>query len=136
LVDARKGVVTQSKRHGFISSLLRIPHIVVAINKMDLVDYDESVYESIVSDYREFAEKLEIPDLTFIPISALLGDNVVEKSAHMPWYDGGTLLHHLETVNVGATRNLVDFRFPVQYVIRPHQDFRGFAGRIASGTIQ
>ena len=136
LVDARKGVLTQSKRHGFISSLLRIPHIVVAINKMDLVDYDQEVYEQIVREYREFAEKLEISDLSFIPMSALLGDNVVDKSERMPWYDGSTLLHHLETVNVGATRNLVDFRFPVQYVIRPHQDFRGFAGRIASGTVQ
>ncbi|HEX6926567.1 MAG TPA: sulfate adenylyltransferase subunit CysN [Longimicrobiaceae bacterium] len=136
LVDARKGVLTQSKRHGFISSLLRIPHIVVAVNKMDLVDYDEEVYEQIVAEYREFAQKLDISDLTFIPISALHGDNVVEKSENMPWYDGSTLLHHLETVNVGVTRNLVDFRFPVQYVIRPHQDFRGFAGRIASGTVQ
>jgi bifunctional enzyme CysN/CysC len=136
LVDARKGVMTQSKRHGFIASLLRIPHIVVAINKMDLVDYDEKIYEAIVDEYREFAEKLEVSDLTFIPMSALLGDNVVDKSERMLWYSGSTLLHHLETVNVGATRNLVDFRFPVQYVIRPHQDFRGFAGRIASGTIQ
>ena len=136
LVDARKGVMTQSKRHGFIASLLRIPHIVVAVNKMDLVDYDEGVYESIVDEYRDFAEKLEVADLAFIPMSALLGDNVVDKSERMPWYDGSTLLHHLESVNVGATRNLVDFRFPVQYVIRPHQDFRGFAGRIASGTIQ
>jgi bifunctional enzyme CysN/CysC len=136
LVDARKGVMTQSKRHGFIASLLRIPHIVVAVNKMDLVGYDEATYEAIVDEYREFAEKLEVSDLTFIPMSALLGDNVVDKSERMPWYSGSTLLHHLETVNVGATRNLVDFRFPVQYVIRPHQDFRGFAGRIASGTIQ
>ena len=136
LVDARKGVLTQSKRHGFIASLLRIPHIVVAVNKMDLVDYREDVFERIVENYRQFAEKLEVQDLTFIPISALEGDNVVEKSERMPWYDGGTLLHHLETVNVGATRNPVDFRFPVQYVIRPHQDFRGFAGRIASGTIE
>ena len=136
LVDARKGVLTQSRRHGFLSSLLRIPHVVVAVNKMDLVDFSEDVYEQIVRDYREFAEKLDVRSLTFIPISALLGDNVVEKSANMPWYDGGTLLHTLETVNVGANRNLVDFRFPVQYVIRPHQDFRGFSGRIASGTIQ
>jgi bifunctional enzyme CysN/CysC len=136
LIDARKGVLTQSKRHGFISSLLRIPHIVVAVNKMDLVDFDEDTYRRIVEEYTEFAQKLELLDLTFIPISALLGDNVVTKSERMPWYDGSTLLHHLETVNVGASRNLVDFRFPVQYVIRPHQDYRGFAGRVASGTVQ
>jgi bifunctional enzyme CysN/CysC len=136
LVDARKGVLTQSKRHGFISSLLRIPHLVVAVNKMDLVDYREEVFAGIVAEYAAFAEKLEAGSLTFIPVSALLGDNVVTKSERMPWYDGTTLLHHLETVRVGATRNLVDFRFPVQYVIRPHQDFRGFAGRIASGTLR
>ncbi len=135
LVDARKGVLTQSKRHGFISSLLRIPHMVVAVNKMDLVNYDEGVFTRIVDEYREFAEKLDVSDLVFIPISALKGDNVVERSANTPWYSGSTLLHHLETVNVGADRNLVDFRFPVQYVVRPHQDFRGFAGRIASGTV-
>jgi bifunctional enzyme CysN/CysC len=135
LVDARKGVLTQSKRHGFIASLLRIPHIVVAINKMDLVDYSQEVYDRIREEYSEFAEKLDIKDLVFIPLSALEGDNVVVHSANMPWYEGTTLLHHLETVNVGADRNLVDFRFPVQYVVRPHQDFRGFAGRVASGTI-
>jgi bifunctional enzyme CysN/CysC len=135
LVDARKGVLTQSKRHGFIASLLRIPHMVVAVNKMDLVAYDAAVFEAIVADYREFAEKLEVSDVTFIPISALHGDNVVHPSAHMPWYDGATLLHHLENVNVGATRNLIDFRFPVQYVVRPHQDFRGFAGRVTSGSV-
>jgi bifunctional enzyme CysN/CysC len=136
LVDARKGVLTQSKRHGFLSSLLRIPHIVVAVNKMDLVEYRQEVFDEIAAEYAAFAEKLEIGSLTFIPISALLGDNVVRKSENMPWYDGTTLLHHLETVNVGAGRNLVDFRFPVQYVIRPHQDFRGFAGRIVSGTLK
>ncbi|MBW3628430.1 MAG: sulfate adenylyltransferase subunit CysN [Gemmatimonadetes bacterium] len=135
LVDARKGVLTQSKRHGFIASLLRIPHIVVAVNKMDLVDYSQDVYDAIRQEYTEFAEKLDIKDLIFIPLSALEGDNVVSHSANMTWYEGTTLLHHLETVNVGADRNLVDFRFPVQYVIRPHQDFRGFAGRVASGTI-
>jgi bifunctional enzyme CysN/CysC len=135
LVDARKGVLTQSKRHGFIASLLRIPHIIVAVNKMDLVGYRRDVFEAIADEYRAFAEKLDIKNLMFIPISALNGDNVVSHSERMGWYDGGTLLHHLETVNVGADRNLVDFRFPVQYVIRPHQDFRGFAGRIASGTI-
>jgi bifunctional enzyme CysN/CysC len=135
LIDARKGVLTQSKRHGFISTLLRIPHLVVAINKMDLVDYQPAVYEQIVSEYRDFAAKLSVQDIVFIPISALKGDNVVEKSLAMPWYDGSTLLHHLENVNVGGSRNLVDFRFPVQYVVRPGQDFRGYAGQIASGRI-
>lgn len=135
LVDARKGVLTQSRRHGFIASLLGIPHIVVAVNKMDLVGYERGVFERIVSDYRAFAEKLEVNDLSFIPLSALHGDNVVNKSDAMPWYDGATLLHHLENVNVGGSRNLIDFRYPVQYVIRPHQDYRGFAGRIASGTV-
>ena len=135
LVDARRGVLTQSRRHGFIASLLRIPHVVVAVNKMDLVDFSEEVYRRIVADYTEFAEKLGIKDLTFIPMSALDGDNVVRKGDRLPWYDGATLLHHLENVNVGADRNLVDFRFPVQYVIRPTQDFRGYAGRIASGTV-
>jgi bifunctional enzyme CysN/CysC len=136
LVDARKGVLTQSRRHGFIASLLRIPHIVVAVNKMDLVGFDEAIYQGIVDEYRAFAQKLDVADLTFIPISALHGDNIVEKSARMPWFGGSTLLHHLENVNVGANRNLLDFRFPVQYVIRPHQDFRGFAGRVASGAIR
>jgi bifunctional enzyme CysN/CysC len=135
LIDARKGVLTQSKRHGFLASLLQIPHILVAVNKMDLVDYSEEVFQQIVDEYSEFASKLTLLDLTFIPISALKGDNVVHKSENMPWYDGPTLLHHLEHVNVGATRNLIDFRFPVQSVIRPHQDFRGFAGQIASGSI-
>jgi bifunctional enzyme CysN/CysC len=135
LVDARKGVLTQSRRHGFISSLLRIPHVVVAVNKMDLVDYRQDVYDDIVADYTGFAEKLGIHDLTFIPLSALNGDNVVSRSERLEWYQGSTLLHHLESVNVGADRNLVDFRFPVQYVVRPHQDFRGFAGRVASGTV-
>ncbi|MGH7483472.1 MAG: sulfate adenylyltransferase subunit CysN [Longimicrobiales bacterium] len=135
LIDARRGVLTQSKRHGFIASLLRIPHILVAVNKMDLVDFDRATYERIVAEYSEFAEKLDVKDLIFVPISALDGDNVVTKSERTPWYDGATLLHALETVNVGASRNLLDFRLPVQYVIRPHQDYRGFAGRIASGTV-
>ncbi len=135
LIDARNGVVTQSKRHGFIASLLQIPHILVAVNKMDLVDYDEEVYEEIVQEYTEFASKLSVQDLTFIPISALVGDNVVHKSDKTPWYDGPTLLHHLENVNVGGSRNLVDFRFPVQMALRPNQNFRGFAGQIASGSI-
>jgi bifunctional enzyme CysN/CysC len=136
LVDARKGVLTQSKRHGFLASLLGIPHLVVAVNKMDLVEYRQDAFEQIVREYSAFAEKLNVGSLVFIPISALRGDNVAAKSEHMPWYTGATLLHQLETVNVGAARNLRDFRFPVQYVIRPHQDFRGFAGRVASGTIQ
>jgi bifunctional enzyme CysN/CysC len=135
LIDARNGVVTQSKRHGFIASLLQIPHILVAVNKMDLVDYDEEVYNEIVQEYTEFASKLSVQDLTFIPISALMGDNVVHKSDKTPWYDGPTLLHHLENVNVGGSRNLVDFRFPVQMALRPNQNFRGFAGQIASGSI-
>ncbi len=136
LIDARKGVLTQSKRHGFIASLLRIPHLVVAINKMDLVDYSEEVYREIVRDYTAFSAKLAIHDITFIPLSALDGDNVVNRSTKMPWFDGVTLLHHLENVNISADRNLVDFRFPVQTVIRPNQNFRGFAGTVASGTIQ
>jgi bifunctional enzyme CysN/CysC len=135
LVDARKGVLTQSRRHGFIASLLRIPHMVVAVNKMDLVGYSEEVYNNIVADYQDFAQKLDITDITFIPISALNGDNVVDKSAGMTWYQGPTLLHFLETVRVGAEHNVVDFRFPVQYVVRPNQSFRGFAGQVASGSI-
>jgi len=144
LIDASKGVLTQSRRHAFISSLLKIPHLVVAINKMDLVDYDENRFNEILSDFRDFAKKLEIDDITYIPISALKGDNVVSKtrtkngteSNHMPWYNGPTLLHHLETVKVDASRNVIDFRFPVQYVIRPNQNFRGFSGKIASGRIK
>lgn len=136
LIDARKGVLTQSKRHGFIASLLGIPHILVAVNKMDAVDYAQDSYSRIVEEYAAFAAKLEIKDLVFIPISALHGDNIVTRSERMPWYEGTTLLHHLENVNVGADRNLIDFRFPVQYVLRPHQDFRGFAGRIVSGVIR
>jgi bifunctional enzyme CysN/CysC len=135
LIDARKGVLTQSKRHGFLAALLQIPHLVVAVNKMDLVDYDRKVYQRIVDDYKAFAAKLDINDMVFIPLSALKGDNVVDKSLNMPWYDGATLLHHLETVNVGTSRNIVDFRFPVQTVVRPNQNFRGFAGQVASGRI-
>ncbi len=135
LIDARKGVLTQSKRHGFIASLLQIPHVLVAVNKMDLVDYDRDTYRKIVANYTEFAAKLSVQDLTFIPISALMGDNVVNKGNNMPWYEGPSLLHHLENVNIGASHNLVDFRFPVQTVVRPNQDFRGFAGQIASGSI-
>lgn len=136
LIDARHGVLTQSRRHGFIASLLQIPHMVVAVNKMDLVDYSQDVFDEIVKEYREFTNKLDIDNVVFIPMSALAGDNVVTKSANMPWYDGQTLLHHLENVKVGADRNVLDFRFPVQYVIRPHQNFRGFAGEVASGSIR
>ncbi|MBD3615100.1 MAG: sulfate adenylyltransferase subunit CysN [Gracilimonas sp.] len=136
LVDASKGLLTQSRRHAFISSLLRIPHLVVAVNKMDLVDYDEDVFNEIVSEFRDFAKKLNVSDITYIPISALKGDNVVDKSDHTDWYKGSTLLHHLETVKVDASENIVDFRFPVQYVIRPNQNFRGFSGRVASGHIR
>lgn len=135
LIDARNGVLTQSKRHGFIISLLQIPHLIVAVNKMDLVDYSEDVYARIVMAYQDYSQKLDIHDIVFIPVSALKGDNVVEKSENMPWYDGPSLLHCLENIHVAADRNLVDFRFPVQYVIRPHQDFRGLAGKIVSGTI-
>ena len=136
LIDARKGVLPQSKRHAFIASLLQISHMIVAINKMDLVDYSEEVYDEIVADYQDVAEQLDVENITFIPISALRGDNVVTQSDRTPWYHGPTLLHQLETVKVGTDRNVVDFRFPVQDVIRPHQDFRGYAGQIASGTIR
>ena len=135
LVDARKGILTQSKRHAFLSTLLDIPHLVVAVNKMDLVEYSQQVFNRIVADFREFATRLSVQDVDYIPLSALKGDNVVDKSENMPWYDGATLLHHLETVNVGGSRNSVDFRFPVQYVIRPNQDFRGYAGQVASGRV-
>jgi bifunctional enzyme CysN/CysC len=136
LIDARNGVLTQSKRHGFIASLLGIPHVLVAVNKMDLVDYSEEVFNRIVREYTDFSSKLDIHDITFVPVSALMGDNVVNKSERMPWYDGASVLHHLENVTISADRNLVDFRFPIQYVIRPHQDFRGFAGTVVSGTIR
>ena len=135
LIDARNGVLTQSKRHGFIISLLQIPHLIVAINKMDLVDYAEDVFSRIVEEYENYSQKLDIHDIVYIPVSALKGDNVAAKSKKMPWYEGSTLLRCLENIHVAADRNLVDFRFPVQYVIRPHSDFRGFAGKIVSGTI-
>lgn len=136
LIDARNGVLTQSRRHGFIASLLQIPHMVVAVNKMDIVDYSERVYDEIVAEYSEFVHHLDVENVVFIPISALKGDNCVTKSDKMPWYDGPTLMHHLETVKVGADRNVIDFRLPVQYVIRPDQTFRGFAGQVASGTLK
>ncbi|MBI5440033.1 MAG: sulfate adenylyltransferase subunit CysN [Deltaproteobacteria bacterium] len=136
LIDARQGVLTQTKRHSFIASLLGIKHIVVAVNKMDLVGYREDTYEKIVADYREFTAKLELSDVTFVPISALDGDNVVNPSGNMPWYTGATLMHLLENVHIASDRNLIDFRFPVQFVIRPNLDFRGFAGTIASGIVR
>jgi len=138
LVDARKGIVEQSRRHAFLASLLGVPHLVLCVNKMDLVDYDERVFTSITDEFREFAAKLDVRDLAFIPISALKGDNVVERSPNTPWYDGTSLLHHLESVHIASDRNLIDCRFPVQYVIRPRDDrfhdYRGYAGQIASGT--
>jgi sulfate adenylyltransferase subunit 1 len=140
LIDARKGMLEQTHRHSFIASLLRIPHAIVCVNKMDLVDYSEDVYNTIVSDFKAFASKLEINDIQFIPISALKGDNVVNKSEHMDWYQGSTLMYHLETVHISSDYNHIDCRFPVQSVIRPHtldnQDFRGFAGRIDGGVFK
>ena len=140
LIDARKGVLEQSRRHAFIASLLRIPHLVLAVNKMDLVGYDQQVFEDIREDFTTFAAKLDVTDLTFIPMSALDGDNVVDRSENMPWYEGSTLLHHLEEVHIASDRNLVDVRFPVQYVIRPqtaeHPDYRGYAGTIAGGVMK
>jgi len=140
LIDARKGVVEQSRRHAFISTLLRIPHLVVAINKMDLVDYDEAVYEQISEEFSSWASRLEAPDITFIPISALHGDNVVERSERTPWYQGPSLLYHLEHVHIASDRNLIDNRFPVQWVVRPirdeHHDYRGYAGQVASGVFR
>ena len=141
LIDARKGVIEQTKRHSFIANLMRIQHLVVAVNKMDLVDYSEEVYEKIIKDFRDFASRLDnIVDITDIPISALNGDNVVDKSQHMPWYQGPTFLYHLENVYVGGEENHVDARFPVQWVIRPMSDewhdFRGYAGRVAGGVFK
>ncbi|MEX2657142.1 MAG: sulfate adenylyltransferase subunit CysN [Balneolales bacterium] len=136
LIDARKGVLTQSRRHAFLSSLLQIPHLVVAVNKMDLVDYSEERFDEIIHDFQNFSENLDVSDITFIPISALKGDNIVNSRDNMPWYRGATLLHHLEHVKVGSRKNAQDFRFPVQYVIRPDQDYRGFAGRMVSGNIR
>jgi bifunctional enzyme CysN/CysC len=136
LVDARHGIMPQTRRHSFIVSLLGIKHVVVAVNKMDVADYSQQVFERIKNDYSDFAAKLEISDLHFIPLSALRGDNVVESSTNMPWYQGGTLMHYLETVHIASDRNLIDMRFPVQYVLRPHLNFRGFAGTVASGVVR
>jgi len=140
LVDARKGIVEQTHRHSFIASLLQIPHIVVCINKMDLVDWDQETYERIRNEYKGFASKLAVKDVHFIPISALMGDNVVTRSEKMGWYDGPTLLYLLESIHIGSDENHIDCRFPVQYVIRPqkteYHDYRGFAGRIAGGIFK
>jgi bifunctional enzyme CysN/CysC len=143
LVDARNGLTEQSRRHAFLATLLRVPHLILAVNKMDLVGYDPAVFERITEEFSSFATKLEVADLTFIPISALHGDNVVQRSANMGWYDGPSLLHHREHVHIASDRNLIDVRFPVQYVIRPHQatdpelhDYRGYAGQVAGGVIK
>jgi len=141
LIDARKGVIEQTCRHAFIADLLRIQHIVVCVNKMDLVDWSEDVYQNIVKAFKDFSSRLQnIVEVTFIPVSALLGDNIVDQSESMNWYQGPTLLYHLESVYIGADENHVDARFPVQWVIRPHSDewhdFRGFAGRIAGGVFK
>ncbi|MEV6964891.1 GTP-binding protein [Hamadaea sp. NPDC051192] len=140
LVDARKGLVEQSRRHAFLCSLLRVPHLVLCVNKMDLVDYSQEVFDTIADEFASFAAKLDAPDLTAIPISALNGDNIVSRSDRMPWYEGPSLLHHLEHVHIASDRNLVDVRFPVQYVIRPQSsavlDYRGYAGQVASGVLK
>ncbi|WP_018221209.1 sulfate adenylyltransferase subunit 1 [Salinispora pacifica] len=140
LVDARKGLVEQSRRHAFLCSLLRVPHLVLCVNKMDLVDWSREVYEKIADEFTAFAAKLDAPDLTVVPVSALHGDNIVSRSEQMPWYEGPSLLHHLERVHIASDRNLVDVRFPVQYVIRPQSttvtDYRGYAGQVASGVLK
>jgi len=142
LVDARHGIVEQSRRHAFIASMLRIPHIVFAVNKMDLVGWDEAVFRKIEADFRNLAARLDVQDIEFIPVSALTGANVVDRSAEMPWYHGATLLYHLETVHISSDRNLVDVRFPVQWVLRPQSkddqlhDYRGYAGQVAGGVLR
>jgi sulfate adenylyltransferase subunit 1 len=140
LIDARKGLVEQTFRHSYLASLLKIPHIIVCVNKMDLVDYQEEVYDKIVEEYKAFSSKLEISDVQFVPISALAGDNVVNRSENTPWYQGATLMHMLETVHIESDYNHIDSRFPVQYVIRPqskeYHDYRGYAGRIAGGIFR
>ncbi len=140
LIDARKGVLEQSRRHAVIASLLQVKHLVLCVNKMDLVDFDEERFDEISQEFSDFAGKLDVDDLSFIPVSALHGDNVVSHSPNTPWYEGPTLLHHLEHVYIGSDRNLIDARFPVQYVIRPmsheHHDYRGYAGQVASGVFR
>ena len=140
LVDVRKGITEQTKRHAFISTLLGIPHLVLCINKMDLVGYEKEAFDRVRSDFADFAAKLQIHDLAIIPISALHGDNVVNRSLNMNWYGGASLLHHLEEVHIGSDRNLIDPRFPIQYVLRPqrddYHDYRGYAGTVASGSFR
>jgi sulfate adenylyltransferase large subunit len=142
LVDARHGMLEQSRRHAYIASLLRIPHLVFAVNKMDLVGWDEATFRRIENDFRDFAARLDVQDIAFIPISALTGANVVDRSVEMPWYHGPTLLYHLETVHIASDRNLIDVRFPVQWVVRPqaasaeHHDYRGYAGQVAGGVLR
>jgi bifunctional enzyme CysN/CysC len=140
LIDARNGVVEQTRRHAYIASLMGVHHLVVCVNKMDLVDFDQASFDSVAADFRGVVDKLDIPDVTLIPVSALNGDNVVDRSEAMSWYDGPVLLDHLQTVEVARDRNLDDVRFPVQYVIRPmsdeHHDYRGYAGQVASGVLE
>ena len=140
LIDARNGIVEQTRRHAFIASLLQIPHLIICINKMDLVDYKEETYEKIKAEFSEFSFKLDVNDVQFIPISALLGDNVVDKSQNMDWYEGPTLLYYLENVHIGSDHNFIDCRFPIQFVTRPNtddfHDYRGYSGRIAGGIIK
>ena len=140
LIDARQGVLEQTRRHAIIASLLQIPHLVVCINKMDLVDYSQEVYDRIHDEFESFAGKLDVHDVSFIPISALRGDNVVDRSTNMPWYEGSTLLYYLENVHIASDYNFIDCRFPVQYVVRPYNDeyhdYRGYAGRIAGGIFK
>ena len=140
LVDARQGLTEQSRRHAVILSLLRVPHLVLAVNKMDLVDWSQEVFERIQQEFVTFTQRLNVPDLAVIPISALQGDNVVTRSEHMPWYEGSSLMHHLEHVHIASDRDLRDVRFPVQYVVRPksdeYHDYRGYAGRVASGVLK
>jgi sulfate adenylyltransferase subunit 1 len=140
LIDARKGVLEQTRRHAFIASLLQIPHLVVCVNKMDLVDYSKERYEEIKEEFEKFSYKLDVKDVHFIPISALKGDNVVDRSKNTTWYDGTTLLYYLENVHIGSDHNFIDARFPVQYVVRPntddYHDYRGYAGRVAGGVFK
>jgi bifunctional enzyme CysN/CysC len=140
LVDARKGIVEQTRRHALLATLLHVPHLVICVNKMDLVDYSQQVFDDIEAEFTEFAAKLDVGDVTFIPVSALHGDNVVHRSDKMPWYEGVPLLYHLEHVHIASDRNLIDVRFPVQYIIRPfsdeYHDYRGYAGQVAGGILR
>jgi len=140
LVDARNGVLEQTRRHSFLASLLGVPHLVLCVNKMDLVDWSQDRYDEVVDDFRGFARRLDIHDLRFVPVSALKGDNIVEESQNMPWYHGPTVLQLLEDIHVGSDENLIDVRFPVQYVIRPHRhefpDYRGYAGKVSGGLMK